>query len=71
MRVEEALKAISGEEFINARKLARKLNITTREAGRILKKLNDLGYLKIYRKRKGRFTIYRPANPTFHKFVET
>ncbi|MEM3982548.1 MAG: hypothetical protein QXM71_07520 [Thermofilum sp.] len=34
MRVEEALKAISGEEFINARKLARKDTLKYTEKGR-------------------------------------
>ncbi|MEM0453838.1 MAG: HTH domain-containing protein [Sulfolobales archaeon] len=48
-----------GGEFIDARKLAKKFNITTHSAGRVLKNLQKLGYIKIYKKRRGRFTIYK------------
>lgn len=48
-----------GKEYVDARRLAKRFNITTHTAGRILKNLQKLGYLKIYKKRKGRFTIYR------------
>lgn len=51
-----------GRDFIDARKLAKRFNITTHAAGRVLRRLHRLGYVEIYRKRRGRFTIYRVGN---------
>jgi len=48
--------------FIDARKLARKFNLGTHAAGQLLRKLSQLGYVKAYRKRRGRFTIYKVNN---------
>ncbi len=45
--------------FINARKLARKLNVSSKVAGHILKQLKKEGYVEPYNKRRGRFTIYK------------
>ncbi len=53
-----------GREFIDARKLAKKFNITTHSAGKILRKMYELGYVKIYKKRRGRFTIYKAGSQT-------
>jgi Transcriptional regulator. len=44
--------------FVNARRLAKQFNITTHLAGRILRELRKLGLVSIYKKRRGRFTIY-------------
>ncbi len=49
----------SNESFINARKVAKKFKISTKAAGQVLRKLKDMGYLKIHSHRKGRFNIYR------------
>ncbi|MCC6022591.1 MAG: Rrf2 family transcriptional regulator [Desulfurococcaceae archaeon] len=46
-------------KFINARRLAHRFNITTHLAGKILRELRRLGYVSVYRKRRGRFTIYK------------
>jgi len=46
-------------KFINARRLAQQFNITTHLAGKILRELRKLGYVSVYRKRRGRFTIYK------------
>lgn len=51
-----------GREFIDARKLAKKFNITTHAAGKILRKMCKSGYIKVYKKRRGRFTIYKANN---------
>jgi len=49
----------SNESFINARKVARKFKISTKAAGHVLRKLKDMGYLKIHSYRRGRFNIYK------------
>ncbi len=49
----------TGRQFIDARKLAKKFNINTYTAGKILKELHKLGYVEVYRRRRGRFIIYR------------
>ncbi|PUA33599.1 MAG: hypothetical protein B7O98_04060 [Zestosphaera tikiterensis] len=54
----EWLKRYSGS-FINARKLARKLNVSSKVAGHVLKQLRREGYVELYNKRRGRFTIYK------------
>ncbi len=45
--------------FINARKLSRKLNVNSKVAAHLLRQLNVRGYIVLYRRRKGRFNIYR------------
>lgn len=60
----------TGRQFIDARKLAKKFNINTYTAGKILRELRKLGYIEVYRKRKGRFTIYR-TNKVNNKYVKT
>jgi len=45
--------------FINARRLARKFKISSKSAGYLLRKLKALGYVRIHRRRRGRFIIYR------------
>lgn len=56
--VVEWLRRYSGS-FINARKLSRKLNINSKVAAHLLRQLNVRGYIVLYRRRKGRFNIYR------------
>ena len=50
---------LSRHNYINARKLARELEVSTRSAGRILKLLEELGIVELYRRRRGRFWIYK------------
>jgi len=49
----------SNESFINARKVAKKFKISTKAAGQVLRKLKEMGYLKIHSRRRGRFNIYK------------
>ena len=49
----------SNESFINARKVAKRFKISTKAAGQVLRKLKDMGYLKLHSRRRGRFNIYR------------
>ncbi len=48
--------------FINARRLAKAFKISSKSAGYILKKLCELGYVSIHKKRRGRFTIYKVSD---------
>jgi HTH domain. len=45
--------------FVNARVLARKFNVSTFTAGKVLRYLRELGLVEVYRVRRGRFLIYR------------
>ncbi len=47
------------ESFVNSRKVAKRFRISTKAAGQILKKLSEKGYLKLHRRRRGRFNIYK------------
>ncbi len=47
------------ESFINARRLARAFKVSTKKAGYMLRKLKESGYLKVHRKRRGRFIVYK------------
>ena len=49
----------SNKSFVNARKVAKKFKISTKAAGQVLRKLKEMGYLKIHSHRRGRFNIYR------------
>lgn len=55
----ELFKVLKNNTFINARKLARKLGISSKEAGQLLKKLRDEGFVELYTDRVGRFKVYR------------
>lgn len=46
-------------KFINARRIAKEFNTDPRLAGKILSYLSKLGVLKLYKKRKGRFSVYK------------
>ncbi|MEO3993617.1 MAG: hypothetical protein QN229_04900 [Desulfurococcaceae archaeon TW002] len=48
-----------GSSFINARKISRKFNVNSKVAAHILKQLRIKGYVVLYRKRRGRFNIYK------------
>jgi hypothetical protein len=45
--------------FINARKISRKFNVNSKVAAHILKQLKIKGYIVLYRRRRGRFNIYK------------
>jgi len=45
--------------FINARKISRKFNVNSKVAAHILKQLKIKGYIALYRRRRGRFNIYK------------
>jgi Mn-dependent DtxR family transcriptional regulator len=47
------------ESFVNSRKVAKRFRISTKTAGQILKRLSEKGYLKLHRRRRGRFNIYK------------
>ena len=48
--------------FINARRVAKNFRVSPKVAGYTLRKLKELGYLKVYNKRKGRFIIYKVSD---------
>lgn len=48
-----------GGSFVNARKLSRKFNVNSKVAAHMLKQLNARGYINLYRRRRGRFNIYK------------
>lgn len=48
-----------GSSFINARKISRKFNVNSKVAAHILKQLRIKGYVVLYRRRRGRFNIYK------------
>ncbi|MCD6323537.1 MAG: hypothetical protein J7L55_00260 [Desulfurococcales archaeon] len=58
---DDVLKWLRGrrDSFVNARKVAKAFKISTKAAGQILKELKERGYLKLHRRRKGRFNIYK------------
>ncbi len=47
------------DAFVNARKVAKAFKISTKTAGQLLRELKERGYLKLHRRRKGRFNIYK------------
>jgi len=48
-----------GSSFINVRKISRKFGVDSKVAAHILKKLRVEGYVILYRRRRGRFNIYK------------
>ncbi len=54
--------------FINARRLARAFKISSKSAGHVLRKLKELGYISIHKKRRGRFTIYKVNDTILKKY---
>ncbi|MFN3268206.1 MAG: hypothetical protein ACK416_02985 [Zestosphaera sp.] len=48
-----------GSSFINARKISRKFSVNSKVAAHILKQLRIKGYVVLYRRRRGRFNIYK------------
>ncbi|MCD6278493.1 MAG: hypothetical protein J7J11_02310 [Desulfurococcales archaeon] len=53
--------------FINARRVARNFKVSSKVAGYTLRKLRDLGYLKVYNRRKGRFIVYKVSEVVFRQ----
>ena len=53
------LEVIRKYELVDARRLARELNISPYEAGILLSVLTKLGCLEVYKDRRGRFKVYR------------
>ena len=45
--------------FVNARRVAKAFRVSPKVAGHALRKLKEAGYLKIHRKRRGRFIVYK------------
>jgi len=54
--------------FVNARRLARAFKISSKSAGHVLRKLKELGYISIHKKRRGRFTIYKVNDTILKKY---
>lgn len=54
-------------QFVNSRRLAKAFKISPKAAGHILKRLREAGYLRIHRKRKGRFIVYKVNISAFRK----
>ena len=48
-----------GDVFINARRLAKAFKMSTKKAGYVLRELKEKGYLKVHRRRRGRFIVYK------------
>ncbi len=46
-------------KFVNARRLAKAFKVSSKSAGHILRKLKEKGYVKIHKKRRGRFIVYK------------
>ena len=53
--------------FVNARRIARAFKISSRSAGHLLRKLKELGYITIHKKRKGRFIVYKVDDSLLNK----
>ncbi len=51
-----------GYNFINSRKLAKRLGLSGRLIGKILKWMAEEGYIELYTDRIGRFKVYRVKN---------
>jgi len=56
--IKEILNLIDAERFINAKKLAKRLGISSKLAGAILKDLRDMGLVAVWNDRKGKKKIY-------------
>ena len=48
-----------GDVFVNARRLAKAFKMSTKKAGYVLRELKEKGYLKVHRRRRGRFIVYK------------
>lgn len=57
--------------FINARKISRKFNVNSKVAAHILKQLKIKGYVVLYRKRRGRFNIYKVNKNKLNNEIST
>ncbi len=53
--------------FINARRVARNFKVSPKVAGYTLRRLKELGYLKVYNRRKGRFIVYKVSDTVFRQ----
>ena len=53
--------------FINARRVARNFKVSSKVAGYTLRRLKELGYLKVYNRRKGRFIVYKVSDAVFRQ----
>lgn len=60
-----------GSSFINARKISRKFNVNSKVAAHILKQLRVKGYVILYRKRRGRFNIYKVNKNKLNSRIST
>jgi len=56
--LKKILDLIDAERFINAKKLAKRLGISSKLAGAILKDLRDMGLVAVWNDRKGKKKIY-------------
>lgn len=45
--------------YVNARRIARRFGIDSRRASYVLRHLAELGYVHLYKPRRGRFNIYK------------
>jgi len=54
-------------KYVNARRIAKEFNTDPRLVGKILSYLSKLGALKLYKKRKGRFSIYQVESTAIDK----
>ena len=52
--------------FVNARRVAKVFKISPKMAGYLLRRLKEEGYLKIHRKRRGRFIVYKVNKSLIH-----
>ncbi len=54
------------ETFVNARRVAKVFKISPKMAGYLLRRLKEEGYLKVHRRRRGRFIIYKVNKSLVH-----
>lgn len=59
MDLDNVIKWLSSRNYVDARRLAKAFNISSYRASKILSELRRLGYVSIYRRRRGRFWIYK------------
>ncbi len=50
---------ISSRKYVDAKKLSRKFCISPHLASKMLKDLSEVGLIEVYKRRRGRFTVYR------------
>ena len=61
--IEKARQVLRGRKFINAKKLARKLGVSTHVAAYILRKLREAGTVTVWTDRRGYRKVYLVATP--------